>query len=147
MRAFRRNKHGSLSARFSAEERSVLASLAGQVAGLLASRDSAAGDPALTRLLPYAYRGDVDAAAEFRRFTEDSLAGNKIQNAAVVAESLERARAHSDAGSVDALLRLYHRARFSDHDVTDDDIRTARTAVIKLAATWRGFDTAMRHTT
>ncbi len=30
--------------------------------------------------------------------------------------------------------------------VTDDDIRTARTAVIKLAATWRGFDTAMRHT-
>jgi hypothetical protein len=104
MRAFRRNKHGSLSARFSAEERSVLTSLAGQVAGLLASRDSAAGDPALTRLLPDAYRGDVDAAAEFRRFTEDSLAGNKIQNAAVVAESLERAQAHSDAGSVDVTL-------------------------------------------
>lgn len=53
----------------------------------------------------------------------------------------------ADAGSVDTLLRLYHRARFSDHDVSDDDIRTARTAVIKLAATWRGFDTAMRHTT
>ena len=40
-----------------------------------------------------------------------------------------------------------HRARFSDHEISDDDIRSARTAVIKLAATWRGFDTAMRHTT
>ena len=52
----------------------------------------------------------------------------------------------ADPGSVDTLLRLYHGARFSDHPVTDDDVRTARTAVIKLAATWRGFDTAMRHT-
>jgi hypothetical protein len=53
----------------------------------------------------------------------------------------------ADRPSVDTLLRLYHRARFSGHPVTDDDVRTARTAVIKLAATWRGFDTAMRHTT
>ena len=52
----------------------MLASLAGQVAGLLASRDSAAGDPALTRLLPDAYRGDYleialwdDAAGELAR--------------------------------------------------------------------------------
>jgi hypothetical protein len=76
VRAFRRDKNGSLSAGFSAEERSVLASLAGQVAGLLGDRDVAAGDPALTRLLPDAYRGDTDAAAEFRRVTEDSLASN-----------------------------------------------------------------------
>jgi hypothetical protein len=53
----------------------------------------------------------------------------------------------ADRGSVDTLLRLYHAARFSDHEVTDDDVRTARAAVVKLAATWRGFDTAMRHTT
>jgi hypothetical protein len=52
----------------------------------------------------------------------------------------------ADRGSVDILLRLYHRARFSDHEITDDDIRSARTAVIRLAATWRRFDTAMRHT-
>lgn len=52
----------------------------------------------------------------------------------------------ADRSSVDTLLRLYHRARFSDHEVTDDDVRTARTAVIRLAATWRGFDRAMRHT-
>jgi hypothetical protein len=52
----------------------------------------------------------------------------------------------ADRGSVDTLLGLYHRARFSDHEIPDDDIRTARTAVIRLAATWRRFDTAMRHT-
>jgi hypothetical protein len=104
VRAFRRDKNGSLSARFSVEERGVLASLAGQVAGLLGDRDSATGDPALTRLLPDAYRGDADAAAEFRRFTEGSLASKKIQNAAVVADSLERASAQSQAGSVDVTL-------------------------------------------
>jgi hypothetical protein len=52
----------------------------------------------------------------------------------------------AERGSVDTLLRLYHRARFSEHELTDDDVRTARTAVIRLAATWRGFDQAMRHT-
>jgi hypothetical protein len=52
----------------------------------------------------------------------------------------------ADRSSVDTLLRLYQRARFSSHPVTDDDVRTARSAVIKLAARWRSFDTAMRHT-
>ena len=93
MRAFRREKDGSLSARFTVEERSVLVSLADQVAGLLAVRGSLPGDPVLTRLLPDAYRGDADAASEFRRFTEDSLAARKIQNAITVTESLERATA------------------------------------------------------
>ena len=57
---------------------------------------------------------------------------------------LRSTRAERD--SVDTLLRLYHRARFSEHEITDDDVRSARTAVIRLAATWRGFDQAMRHT-
>ena len=82
----------------------MLASLADQVAGLLDDRDSLPGDPALTRLLPDAYRGDADAAAEFRRFTEESLASKKIQNAAVVAESLERASAQSHTGTVEVTL-------------------------------------------
>lgn len=51
-----------------------------------------------------------------------------------------------DREPVDNLLRIYHRARFSTHPVTDDDVRTARDAVVKLARIWRGFDTAMRHT-
>ncbi|MEO7006995.1 MAG: DUF2017 family protein [Terrimesophilobacter sp.] len=113
MRAFRRNTEASLSARFTADERSAIQSLAGQVAGLLSNRDSAAGDPALTRLLPDAYRGDTYSAAEFRRFTEDSLADNKIHNAAVVIDSLERATASSaewvettlDASEIQSWLR------------------------------------------
>lgn len=52
----------------------------------------------------------------------------------------------ADPASVDTLLRLYHRARFSTHPVTDDDVRTARGAVVRLAQTWRGFDVAMRNT-
>lgn len=50
----------------------------------------------------------------------------------------------ADRTAVDTLLHLYHRARFSPHPVSDDDVRAARTAVVRLAATWRGFDTAMR---
>ena len=53
---------------------------------------------------------------------------------------------HTDQASVDTLLHLYHQARFSSHSITDSDVRAARSAVIRLAATWRGFDTAMRHT-
>ncbi|GAB3035528.1 hypothetical protein GCM10027052_11810 [Parafrigoribacterium mesophilum] len=102
MKAFRRDRDGTLSARFSAQERAVLLSLAGQVAGLLSDRHTAGGDPALSRLLPDAYRGDPDAAAEFRRFTEDSLADRKIQNAMVVADSLEAAT--SSAVPVDVTL-------------------------------------------
>ncbi|MDN5770765.1 MAG: DUF4129 domain-containing protein [Microlunatus sp.] len=52
----------------------------------------------------------------------------------------------ADHGSIEQLLRLYHRARFSQHPVTDDDVRLARGAVVSLARRWRGFDTAMRHT-
>jgi hypothetical protein len=102
VRAFRRTKDGSLSARFSAQERSVLASLAGQVAGLLGDRRSMDPDPALARLLPDAYRDDAEAAAEFRRFTEDTLAANKIRNALAVAHSLDGAS--SSSGSLDVTL-------------------------------------------
>lgn len=52
----------------------------------------------------------------------------------------------SDPVSIDTLLHLYHLARFSSHQITDDDVRAGRAAVVRLAATWRGFDTAMRHT-
>lgn len=52
----------------------------------------------------------------------------------------------ADPASVQSLLALYHRARFSSHPITDGDVRAARTAVIRLAGAWRDFDTAMRHT-
>src|SRR6478735_4708181 len=45
-------------------------------------------DPALLRLLPDAYPDDAVVAAEFRRFTEQSLRKAKIAAAQVVVESL-----------------------------------------------------------
>jgi Domain of unknown function (DUF2017) len=45
-------------------------------------------DPALLRLLPDAYTDDAEVAAEFRRFTEQSLRKAKIGAAQVVVASL-----------------------------------------------------------
>ena len=45
-------------------------------------------DPALLRLLPDAYPDDPEVAAEFRRFTEQSLRKSKIEAAQVVLASL-----------------------------------------------------------
>jgi hypothetical protein len=53
---------------------------------------------------------------------------------------------NADRASVDTLLGLYHQARFSGHQLTDDDVRMAHSAVVKLARTWRSFDSAMRQT-
>ena len=45
-------------------------------------------DPVLARLLPDAYSGDAEAAAEFRRYTEESLRSGKVASAQVVLASL-----------------------------------------------------------
>lgn len=47
-------------------------------------------DPALARLFPDAYLDDVDAAAEFRRFTERSLRETKVAHATTALETLRR---------------------------------------------------------
>lgn len=44
-------------------------------------------DPALSRLLPDAYREDAEAAAEFRRFTEDELVTAKLADAHTLADA------------------------------------------------------------
>ena len=46
-------------------------------------------DPVLARLFPTAYPDDVEAAGEFRRFTEGSLRDGKARNAGLVLDSLE----------------------------------------------------------
>ncbi|TIC87488.1 DUF2017 domain-containing protein [Nocardioides sp. GY 10113] len=48
-------------------------------------------DPVLQRLLPNAYRGDAEAAGEFRRFTENGLRDSKSRAAVTVIETLEEA--------------------------------------------------------
>jgi hypothetical protein len=45
-------------------------------------------DPVLARLLPDAYSDDPDAAAEFRRYTEESLRAGKIETAQIVLATL-----------------------------------------------------------
>ncbi|MBC7725223.1 MAG: DUF2017 domain-containing protein [Burkholderiaceae bacterium] len=57
---------------------------------------------ALDRLLPDAYRGDEEAAAEFRRFTAGDLSERKIRNAAIVMADLSDAP--NSPGPVDVTL-------------------------------------------
>lgn len=76
-----------------AEESRLLESLADELVGLLDERDiGPAGtprDPAVARLLPDAYADDAAASAEFRRFTEDELAGAKTADARGIAAALK----------------------------------------------------------
>lgn len=108
MRPFKRRRRGGVTATFEPGEASVLASLAGQVIELLRDRngteESSADplavelglggpslppeDPVLQRLLPDAYRDDVEDAAEFRRFTERTLTSAKVTNAETLLGSL-----------------------------------------------------------
>ncbi|WGL53544.1 DUF2017 domain-containing protein [Nocardioides sp. BP30] len=48
-------------------------------------------DPVLARLFPTAYPDDVEAAGEFRRFTEGSLRESKAAGASAIVDALEEA--------------------------------------------------------
>ena len=101
MKPFKKRRRGGLTATFTAVEAHLLANLAGQVVELLRDRNGPAEsdadplaaqlgmggpstppeDPVLARLLPDAYRSDVDDSSEFRRLTERSLTSSKVQYA------------------------------------------------------------------
>jgi Domain of unknown function (DUF2017) len=99
---FRRSRRGPVTVTFDEVETSILGTLLGQLLDLLDAEDrplaSAAADagddelqrllgistaveppldPALARLFPDGYRDDRDAAAEFRRYTEQDLREGK----------------------------------------------------------------------
>ena len=81
-----------------------------ELVGLDGPRD-VPDDPALRRLLPDGVRGDEEAAAEFRRFTERSLRRSKIDDArlllgAVKAAADELAGEEPEAGMPDLELEL-----------------------------------------
>jgi Domain of unknown function (DUF2017) len=84
-----RSTPAGIIAKFDHSDARLLAGLATQIAGLLAERDEHEVDPAIERLLPDAYRDSEADAAEFRRFTEDELADEKIRRALGMAEILE----------------------------------------------------------
>jgi hypothetical protein len=54
----------------------------------LSTHAEAPDDPVLARLLPDAYSEDPQAAAEFRRYTEETLRSGKVASAQVVLASL-----------------------------------------------------------
>lgn len=108
MKPFKRRRRGGIVATFEPAEAHMLANLSGQVVELLRDRNGVSEsdadplfaqvgltgpiappeDPVLQRLLPDAYRDDAEDAAEFRRFTEQSLSSSKVRNAEALIESL-----------------------------------------------------------
>jgi hypothetical protein len=82
------NTADGITLKLAGSDAQLLANLATQIAGLLAGRDEVENDPAIERLLPDAYRDNDADAAEFRRFTEEELADDKIRRALGMAELL-----------------------------------------------------------
>lgn len=72
-------------------------------------------DPALRRLLPDAYRDDDEAAADFRRYTENTLRGAKRADATIVRQGLASIAVLGervlDGDQADAWLRFLTDAR------------------------------------
>ena len=123
---FKRRRGGHVTADLDAGEAGLLAALAEDLLGLLgdgadADEDPLAAmfglssgpvaapeDPALARLLPDAYADDDQAAADFRRFTEQDLRAGKRAGASTVlatlAPVLEGGRLVLDRDQVDAWL-------------------------------------------
>ncbi len=98
---------GGAVAFFEQPQAGVIRSLVSQVAELVSADAEAGGepgdleaelglsshaqppdDPVLARLLPDAYSDDSEAAAEFRRYTEETLRSGKVASAQIVLASL-----------------------------------------------------------
>jgi hypothetical protein len=102
-----RSVPGGAAAFFEQPQAGVIRSLVSQVAELVSADAEAGGeagnleaelglsshaqapdDPVLARLLPDAYSDDSEAAAEFRRYTEETLRSGKVASAQTVLASL-----------------------------------------------------------
>jgi len=108
VKPFKKRRRGGMYAVFESAEADMLCNLAGQLVELLRDRngndESSADplfaqvgmggpvlppeDPVLKRLLPDAYLDNPEDAAEFRRFTEQSLTSAKVRNAETLIGSL-----------------------------------------------------------
>lgn len=86
-------------------------------------------NPIAERLLPDGYRDDVDAALEFRRYTDDALRASKLADAEVMRAGLESAaddpdgRIEIELGEADHWVRAMNDLRLSlgvELGITDD---------------------------
>jgi hypothetical protein len=95
VRAFRARPDGTVAAHVEPHEVAMLRGLLDELRGILAA--GAAGDgapsPVAGRLLPDAYPDDVEASAEFRRFTASDLSAGKAADATAVEATLAEADA------------------------------------------------------
>ncbi len=111
MSGFEPRRGGGAVATFTGFEADLLRSLASQLVELLRNEVAAPtgstdpleqlldfsgpttepDDPVLARLFPTAYPDDVEAAGEFRRFTEGGLRDSKARSAALIIDTLEQA--------------------------------------------------------
>ena len=121
MKGFRATAAG-ITIKFAAEDAEFLADLAAQLAELVSGRGGSTGDPAIARLLPVAYLDSDENAAEFRRFTEDELADDKVRNALELEQTLR-------AEPIDGKLRLT-----LDHATAVNWLRTLTDLRLALAA-------------
>lgn len=101
---FRRSVTGRISIHLDVVEAGMIRSLAEQLIALVETDTSTEDpleamvginpnaappdDPALSRLLPDAYRDDAEASGEFRRFTDRTLRDGKVANARMVLADL-----------------------------------------------------------
>lgn len=145
----------------SAVEAAHLTDLIDQFTELLAETidDGGLDDPAIARLVPDAYRGDPEAAAEFRRLTQSDLLDRRRDDAALMLVTLQGHGAavrpgelrEEDAaveleilledGAIDAWLRtltavrLVMAVRLGIEDDETDDLDDARFGVYH----WLGY--------
>jgi len=82
-------------------EAAHLSGLVTQFAELMEDAASAAGDPAIARLVPDAYADDAGASADFRAMTEGDLLERRRQDAGIVLGSLSEASALPDEAAPD----------------------------------------------
>lgn len=82
-------------------EAAHLAGLVTQFAELMEDAASAAGDPAIARLVPDAYADDAAASEDFRELTERDLLERRRQDAGDVLVSLGEASAIPDGAGPD----------------------------------------------
>lgn len=104
MSGFAATVDGRVIAHFDPTEIEVLSSLSRQFSALVAraGEPSARADPAISRLFPDAYRDDVAASAEFRRYTRSDLASAKLAAAQSVQSSLDELASSGAEGAADA---------------------------------------------
>ena len=115
---FERRRGGGAVATFTGFEADLIRSLASQLVELLRNEVAAPStgddpleqlldfsgpttapeDPVLARLFPTAYPDDVEAAGEFRRFTEGGLRDHKADAAVQVIDTLEEAGLPTELG-------------------------------------------------